>query len=136
MPFLSYESKGLDKNFFLPDGKMVIVGREEHVDLQIVDDGRLSREHFGIDKDENGNYTLIELGASNGTSLNGEKLESNSITVLNDGDRISAGEQEFLFRKSLGRSSPSQVLNKISQARSQGKGYTTLLREIVGKRKK
>jgi len=98
MPYIVYSDRGVDKTFQLPEDKMVIFGREEHVDFQITKDSQISREHFAIEKDEDGEFILVELGSSNGTFINDEKLEANSITKLKDGDKIRAGRQNFRYK--------------------------------------
>ena len=113
---------------------MVVFGREDHVDFQILKDSHVSREHFAIEKDEEGHFILVELGASNGTTFNGEKIESNSISVLKDGDVIGAGRQKFTFRdKPPKKATTTAIVNNVLDELEQGKGYHTILCEIIGK---
>lgn len=136
MPFIIYDDRGMKKGFALPEDKMVVFGREDHVEFQILKDSQISREHFAIEKDESGNFLLVELGASNGTFLNDVKLESNSITKLKTGDRIRAGRQIFIYslrapKKSTTTSLVKDVLKDIDK-----KDYKTLMKEIVHQVKK
>ncbi len=134
MPYIIYTSRGFTKTFQIPEDKMVVFGREDHVDFQILKDSHVSREHFAIEKDEEGHFVLVELGASNGTTLNNEKLESNSISVLKDGDIIGAGRQKFTFKDKLPpKVTTSAIVNDVLKEMERGKGYHTLLCEIVGK---
>ena len=136
MPYIVYTSRGFTKTFQLPESKMAVFGREDHVDFQILKDSRVSREHFAIEKDEEGRFILVELGASNGTTLNGEKLESNSISILKDGDIIGAGRQRFTFRDNPPKkASTTAIVNNVLEEMEQGKGYHTILCEIIGKDK-
>jgi len=136
VPYISYTDKGIIKYFKLAEDKMSVFGREEHVDFQIRNDSLVSREHFSIEKDRYG-FSIIELGASNGTFLNDKRLEANSIVLLKDGDKIRAGKQEFIFRLNVAtkmentKSAMSDVLKQMSQ----GKGYDTIMSEILGKPK-
>ena len=134
MPYIVYTSRGFTKTFQLPEDKMAVFGREDHVDFQILKDSQVSREHFAIEKDEEGLFVLVELGASNGTTLNGEKLESNSISVLKDGDVIGAGRQNFTYKeKPPSKASTTAIVNNVLEEMEKGKGYHTLLCEIIGK---
>ena len=134
MPYIIYSSRGFTKTFQLPDDKMAVFGREDHADFQILKDSHVSREHFAIEKDEEGRFVLVELGASNGTTLNGEKLESNSISILEDGDVIGAGRQEFTYKaKPPPKATTSAIVNDVLEEMEKGKGYHTLLCEIIGK---
>jgi len=136
VPYISYMDKGIIKYFKLAEDKMSVFGREEHVDFQIRNDALVSREHFSIERERNG-FVIIELGASNGTFLNDKRLEPNSIVLLKEGDKIRAGEQEFIFRMNVvkqqdnTKSAMSDVLNQMKQ----GKGFDTIMSEILGKPK-
>ena len=111
MAFIVYNEGKTQKVFILPENKMVVFGRENHVDFQIFKDSEVSREHFAIEKNDNDGFEVIDLGASNGTYLNGKKLEANSIVILKNNDKIKAGKQQFTFRlKSLMSPSDSQIV--------------------------
>jgi two-component system, cell cycle response regulator len=75
-------------------GKMVkldkpesIMGRASDVALSIEDDG-ISRKHCKIGLSPSGHYQLVDLGSTNGTFLNGIKVD---IATLQDGDKIQIG---------------------------------------------
>jgi pSer/pThr/pTyr-binding forkhead associated (FHA) protein len=134
MPYIVYSDHGINKTFQLSEDKMTVFGREEHADFQILKDSHVSREHFAVEKDENGKFILVELGASNGTYLNDEKLESNSIVELKDGDVIRAGRQRFTYRmKPPPKTSTTTIVNNVVEEMENGKGYHTIMCEILGK---
>ena len=133
MPYIIYNDHGAEKTFEVPEGKMIVFGREDHVEFQILRDSQISREHFAISQDEDGKPILIELGASNGTYLNGEKLEPNSTTRLVHGDEIRAGRQIFTFRVTpLEKPTESALINTVVEDMQKGKGYHTIMCEILG----
>jgi diguanylate cyclase (GGDEF)-like protein len=75
-------------------GKMVkiekgelVMGRASDTQLQVEDDG-ISRKHCKISMAPNGNYQLVDLGSTNGTYLNGIKV---NVATLQDGDKIQIG---------------------------------------------
>ncbi len=73
--------------------------RQNHypeLDLAEHDRGIASRNHAIINRDTGG-YTLIDLGSTNGTFLNGTPVSARSPQRLRSGDRIKVGEVEIEF---------------------------------------
>jgi diguanylate cyclase (GGDEF)-like protein len=75
-------------------GKMVkiekgelVMGRAPDTQLQCEDDG-ISRKHCKLSMSPNGSYQLVDLGSTNGTFLNGIKV---NVATLQDGDKIQIG---------------------------------------------
>ena len=60
-------------------------------------DKSVSRIHAYIGKNENGHIFLKDLGSTNGTYLNGKRLESNEVCCLNRGDEVRFGAMEFEY---------------------------------------
>lgn len=70
----------------LDQGELVM-GRAADTQLQVEDDG-ISRKHCKITMAPNGAYQLVDLGSTNGTFLNGIKV---NVATLQDGDKIQIG---------------------------------------------
>lgn len=70
------------------------IGREVDNDIVVRDDGFVSRYHAWITF-ERERYWLEDLGSTNGTMLNGERLERREL--LASGDKIKIGESEMTF---------------------------------------
>ncbi len=135
MSYISIVENGEKRYFEIPAGKMSVFGREEHVDFQILEDSMISREHFGIEADEDGRHMLIDLGASNGTFLNGRRIEANSIRALKDRDSIGAGRMIFVFELNPPpKEKPLDPIAQVSSDLKKGKGFKTLMSEIVAPR--
>jgi hypothetical protein len=67
-------------------------GTDSGADLHgAADDPALSRLHAVLARQDDGSYTIEDVGSTNGTELNGEALASNTPVVLGDGDRIQLG---------------------------------------------
>ena len=74
--------------------------RQNHypeLDLAEHDRGIASRRHAIIDRDGD-YYTIVDLGSTNGTRVNGALLPANQPQRLRTGDRIKIGEVEIEFR--------------------------------------
>jgi hypothetical protein len=71
----------------------VLIGRDPQNDL-VLDDRRVSRKHAEV-RLRLGRYTLYDLQSTNGTYVNGRRVAER---VLDDGDKISIGGNELVFR--------------------------------------
>jgi diguanylate cyclase (GGDEF)-like protein len=74
------------------DRAEVVLGRSADVEFQIEDDG-ISRRHAKIVSDGVGHFQLVDLGSTNGTYLNGNRME---VAPLQDGDKIQIGSNTVL----------------------------------------
>jgi DNA-binding CsgD family transcriptional regulator len=92
---LSGSSAG--KLFPLTTGS-TILGRGSTSDLALDDDG-VSRLHAKIAISEDGVVNLIDLDSTNGTYLNGARID---VSIVREGDRIQIGSDvtvQFVYRK-------------------------------------
>ena len=64
-----------------------VMGRAPDTQLQVEDDG-ISRKHCKISTAPNGHFQLVDLGSTNGTFLNGIKV---NVATLQDGDKCQIG---------------------------------------------
>ncbi len=65
----------------------VVLGRSPECQFQVEDDG-ISRKHAKVLLAPNGHFQLVDLGSTNGTFLNGLKV---NIATLQDGDKVQIG---------------------------------------------
>ena len=72
----------------------VTIGRDENADLAL-SDGSISRAHCQVERLETGRYMLVDLGSTNGTALNGERVHGRM--PLNPGDKIFLGASVIRF---------------------------------------
>jgi hypothetical protein len=73
-------------------GTILRIGRTAKSDYALGEDSYLSGQHFAIEND-GGEARVRDLGSSNGTFLNGERV-ANEL-VLREGDSLSAGGSAF-----------------------------------------
>jgi pSer/pThr/pTyr-binding forkhead associated (FHA) protein len=84
LKFISGKYQGGE--FPLKSGKQVVIGRSSELDMVLVED-MVSRKHAKIMVGE-GKITIEDLGSTNGTFVNGEKIKQ---ARLKEGDRILIG---------------------------------------------
>ena len=77
---------------YLPIGATAIVGRDPSSTI-FIDDGSVSGRHAKIEP-VNGGFRLTDLGSTNGTSINENKIDSATLTP---GDRVQFGSYIFKF---------------------------------------
>lgn len=65
----------------------LVIGRSRDVDLVLDADG-VSRKHARITRAGQQSLSIVDLGAKNGTFLNGERID---VAALHHGDRIQIG---------------------------------------------
>src|ERR1035438_10202736 len=87
----------------------ILIGRNKG-DLQLRD-GKVSSQHARITQESDGSYTLIDLGSSNGTLLNGKKVKK---AALRPGDEIRLGRTTFVIEEADSRTSARPSLEKDS----------------------
>lgn len=84
--------------------EMITVGRVANADITLVV-GSVSKVH-GYFREEGGAWTYTDQRATNGTFVNGRRLESGERIVLSDGDRLQFGSDvacTFLAAAALAR---------------------------------
>jgi hypothetical protein len=74
----------------------VAVGRSRECDVRI-DDGNVSRRHAELTRGGDGGWSIVDLGSTNGTEVNGRRVSRR--TQLEDGDRIVIGGSELVFAR-------------------------------------
>jgi pSer/pThr/pTyr-binding forkhead associated (FHA) protein len=76
----------------------VVIGRSRECDVRI-EDGNVSRRHAELSRDGDAGWTVVDLGSTNGTEVNGRTIAKR--TPLENGDRIAIGGTELVFGRSL-----------------------------------
>ena len=84
----------------LRSGQSITVGRTEQADF-VIQDPMLSSRHFTVSSTASG-WQLVDLDSSSGTQVGGANV---SKTLLRTGDRIMAGQTEFVV--TIGESVPT-----------------------------
>lgn len=74
----------------------ISIGRKPGNTIVIAQDGYLSGKHAEFFTDESGTF-IIDLGSTNGTSVNGKKLNANERQQLVEGDEVQIGQTMFRF---------------------------------------
>ncbi len=75
----------------IPAGKTLIIGRAEQADAAFPQDEEMSSRHLSVQL-QNEQCLIIDLGSTNGTTVNGERIES---ATIGSGDVFRCGTTEF-----------------------------------------
>ncbi len=86
------KGKNPGASYYLVKGKRTIFGREESCDVHLPEVG-VSRQHFAIEWSGR-EFTITDLGSSNGTYVNSERIKS---SPLKPEDLVVAGEAVLQF---------------------------------------
>ncbi len=70
------------------------LGREGHNTIAMPDNKKSSRDHAKVWREAPGKYAIADLGSTNGTLVNDEKITRHSLV---DGDEVRIGEWVFRF---------------------------------------
>ena len=76
-------------------GTETTIGRDATSCDFILDDDSISAEHSRV-KEEQGQFVLYDLGSTNGTYLNGSRIQRSALI---DGDVILVGDTKLVFKE-------------------------------------
>ncbi|MBR4673249.1 MAG: FHA domain-containing protein [Victivallales bacterium] len=106
------------------------VGRSDTADI-CIPEPTISGHHCTFIKDEDGNYFLKDEGSTNGTRINGEKLEETDDPVkLNNGDLLQFGNIEVLFENTEAHKSESRTMTVINLDDTGDVSHTSNLKSL------
>ncbi|MEI7903658.1 MAG: FHA domain-containing protein [bacterium] len=120
--------------YALPDGeqkefelgkKAITIGRGANADVMIADK-LASRIHCGISY-KDGHYYIRDFDSRNGTFVNDRSIE---VCRINPGNRIRVGDMVLAVEASP-RKGTIMVLRELDDDMAKGKGYHTILQEII-----
>ena len=95
------------------EGDQIVIGRDSSSGVPI-NDAEISRKHARLTF-QGGKYVLEDLGSTNGTFVNGQRLVS--PVVLKSGDVVSLGEQIVLMFEALSADPGETLISRKSPAR-------------------
>ena len=122
---LRYISPDGEQKKFELGRKSITIGRGAEADVLIADK-LASRIHCGVSC-KDGNYFLRDCDSRNGTFVNDRLIE---VCQINPGDRIRVGDMIITVEASQ-RKGTVMVLRELKDEMAQGKGYHTILQEII-----
>ncbi|MBN9687276.1 MULTISPECIES: DUF4388 domain-containing protein [unclassified Corallococcus] len=129
LKFISGKYQGGE--FPLKANKQIVVGRSSELDMVLVED-MVSRKHAKI-LFSDGAITIEDLGSTNGTFVNGEKVKQ---AKLKEGDRILIGTSILKLVHQGAESAPvdeSVVKQKLEEAAAAQAARTTKASSMTGK---
>ena len=103
----------------------IVIGRSADANLAVAET-KISRHHAEI-RLWDGDYVIRDLKSRNGVFVNDQRIQ---IAVLRLGDQIRIGNIVFHVENRVEKGAGT-ILKEVSRELDNGKGYTTMLREIV-----
>jgi hypothetical protein len=83
----------VDDRRYVLDGPRATVGRSKDADC-VLRDPNVSRHHAELRRSATGEWTIADLGSTNGVKVNGRRVGSSR---LRQGDKVTLGTTTFLF---------------------------------------
>jgi hypothetical protein len=81
-----------DRRYVL-EGPRATIGRSKEAEC-VLSDPNVSRRHAELRRAQNGDWTIADLGSTNGIKVNGRRVSSSR---LGPGDQVTLGTTTFLF---------------------------------------
>ena len=94
------------------EGDQIVIGRDSSNGV-VINDSEISRKHSRLTF-QGGKYVLEDLGSTNGTFVNGQRLAG--PVVLKSGDVVSLGEQIVLMYDALSVDAGATVISSRKSA--------------------
>lgn len=123
---LHYKKKDGTQMEFEVGERPITIGRSPEADVVILDE-KASRLHCGI-RLWDGEFYIKDLKSRNGTYVNGQRID---VAKLKTGDEVRVGAVVFSFDTDPTKKADA-ALQEMEEKMAQGKGYSTILKEIVG----
>ena len=101
---------------------VIVIGRGQDCDI-ILDEHQVSRQHARLEQTPQG-WTLVDLGSTNGTQVNGQPLKAHTPYSLQPGDQMAFGTAVLALQQPVAGAPEPQ------ESRQRGKPHPALL--IVG----
>jgi pSer/pThr/pTyr-binding forkhead associated (FHA) protein len=92
-------------------GTILRIGRTAKSDYALGEDSYLSGQHFAVENDGS-EARVRDLGSSNGTFVNGERVASE--TVLREGDSVTAGGSTFGIHLEMTVPAPKEPASRVA----------------------
>ncbi len=93
-------------------------------DIVVDTDGQISKRHARIELDSDGRFTIYDVGSTNGTKVNGRRVENRT---LNNGDEILIGATRLVFQQTHIQDALESA-DFVSEAQTAGAGIGSRMR--------
>ena len=83
----------LDDRRYVLEGPRSTIGRSKDAEC-VLRDPNVSRHHAELRRSSGGEWTIADLGSTNGVKVNGKRV---ATAALNPGDQVTLGTTTFVF---------------------------------------
>jgi hypothetical protein len=96
---LKFGNLPIIQEYCLPEKGVIHIGRAPGSDICLTNSRIISRHHATVSRRDD-QYVLCDENSSNGTLINGERLEPRALYPLYDSDQVRIGDYYLIFRSS------------------------------------
>ncbi|HEY7961040.1 MAG TPA: FHA domain-containing protein [Solirubrobacteraceae bacterium] len=105
----------------------LVIGRHATGAGRLAEDEEISRQHARISREATGNYAIEDLGSSNGTFVNGLRIQSPRVLAV--GDSIETGATTLVVREIVQRQ-PETAPEDADTPGSEGRAAPTVFARV------
>ena len=86
------------ENIYITKPEFIIGKSKLHADYAIEHNTAVSREHCIVTREPSGANYIVDNKSTNGTYVNGTRIEAGKKQLLTDGTKVKLGDEEFIFK--------------------------------------
>jgi pSer/pThr/pTyr-binding forkhead associated (FHA) protein len=101
------KTQGPGADISLPEGR-VTIGRRPENTVVLTNDAYISGRHAEIVTENSGTY-ITDLGSTNGTQVNGQKLTAQERQLLLEDDEVQLGQTRYVFKPIVPEPTPADA---------------------------
>jgi predicted component of type VI protein secretion system len=102
MPYLETLDRSDEQLEYVLSRQRIVIGSAAGCDIMVdkafAAGGTVAPRHAQLLRNDDGSFSVTDLGAPTGTFINDNRVEVNTSTPLSDGDQVRVGSVRFVYR--------------------------------------